>query len=66
MPTSSLLEATAEHDLREAWVVPPQDPDLSDWVIVYTADFGAADGGKALGYADLSAVPVELMRFLVE
>ena len=66
LPTSSLLEATAEHDLREAWVVPPQDPDLSDWVIVYTADFGAADGGKALGYADLSAVPVELMRFLVE
>ncbi len=35
-------------------------------MIVYTADFGPADGGKALGYADLSAVPVELMSFRVE
>ncbi len=66
LPASPLLEATAEHDLREAWMVTPLNPDLNDWVIVYTADFGAADGGKALGYAELSAVPVELMRFAIE
>ncbi len=66
LPASPLLEATAEHDLREAWVVPPANHDLNDWVIVYTADFGAADGGKALGYAELAAVPVELMSFVIE
>jgi len=66
LPTSPILEATAEHDLREAWLAPAQNPDSGDWVIMYTADFGAADGGKALGYADFSAVPVELMSFDVE
>ncbi|MCP4655534.1 MAG: hypothetical protein GY856_08965 [bacterium] len=66
LPTTPILEATAEHDLREAWVVPPVDPDQNEWVIVYTADFGAGDGGKALGYAEMGAVPVELMSFTIE
>jgi len=48
-----ILSQTAEHDLRECWVVPNSDPD-ADWVIVYDADFGSADGGKALGYATLT------------
>ncbi len=34
LPTSPLVEATAEHDLREARLVPPSNPDLNDWVIV--------------------------------
>ncbi len=66
LPTSPILEATAEHDLRETWLVPPLNPDSGDWVIVYTADFGAADGGRSLGWASLSAVPVKLMSFTVE
>ncbi|MBN2104312.1 hypothetical protein JW835_09760 [bacterium] len=45
-----ILSTTAEHDLRECWVVPNSDPD-SNWVIVYDADFGSGDGGNALGYA---------------
>jgi hypothetical protein len=48
-----ILSATSEHDLRECWVVPNTNPD-ADWVIIYNADFGSADGGKALGYATLS------------
>ncbi len=48
-----ILSETTEHDLRECWVVPNTDPD-ADWVIVYDADFGSADGGKALGYATLT------------
>ena len=48
-----ILSATSEHDLRECWVVPNADPDAG-WVIVYDADFGSADGGKALGYATLT------------
>lgn len=66
LPTNPILEATAEHDLREAWLVPAQNPDGGDWVIIYTADFGPADGGKALGYAEFSAAPVELMSFTVK
>ena len=50
---SPILSETAEHDLRECWVVPNTDPD-ADWVIVYDADFGSAEGGKALGYATLA------------
>ncbi len=46
-----LLSKTAEHDLREAWVVPQSDPD-ADWTIIYDADF-YADGGKALGYTSV-------------
>jgi len=45
-----ILSETAEHDLRECWVAPNSSPD-SAWVIVYDSDFGAGDGGKALGYA---------------
>ena len=48
-----ILSQTAEHDVRECWVVPNSDPD-ADWVIIYDADFGAVDGGKALGYATLT------------
>jgi len=50
LPTTPILTATTEHDLREAWVVPQSNPDAA-WVIIYDADFGAANGGKALGYA---------------
>jgi len=48
-----ILSETTEHDLRECWVVPNTDPN-ADWVIIYDADFGSADGGKALGYATLT------------
>lgn len=51
--TTALLTATAEHDVRECWVVPQSNPD-DPWVIVYDADYGAGDGGKALGYATLT------------
>jgi len=47
---SPVLSETSEHDLRECWVVPTTGPDAS-WMVVYDADFGAGDGGKALGYA---------------
>lgn len=50
LPSSPVLTETAEHDFREAWLVPRTGPD-GNWVIIYTADFGASDGGKALGYA---------------
>ena len=52
LPTTAILAETAEHDLREGWLVPNTG---TDWVIVYDADYGAADGGKALGYTGLSA-----------
>ena len=48
-----ILSETGEHDLRECWVVPNTNPD-ADWVIIYDADFGSSDGGKALGYATLT------------
>jgi hypothetical protein len=44
-----LLSATAEHDIRECWLVPQSNPD-DEWMIIYDADFGINDGGKALGY----------------
>ena len=47
--SNPLLSETPEHDLRECWVVPYINPD-DEWVIMYDADFGSADGGKALGY----------------
>ncbi|MCK4546823.1 MAG: right-handed parallel beta-helix repeat-containing protein, partial [Candidatus Eisenbacteria sp.] len=50
---NAILSETVEHDLRECWVVPNSDPG-DDWVIIYDADFGAGDGGKALGYATLT------------
>lgn len=56
-----VLSATAEHDLRECWLVPRTSPSEA-WVLMYDADFGV-DGGLALGYATtvaplvLSAIP---------
>jgi hypothetical protein len=47
-----IISATAEHDLRECWVVPNSDPD-ADWVVIYDADFGLTDGDKAVGWATL-------------
>ncbi|RIK59540.1 hypothetical protein DCC62_28655, partial [candidate division KSB1 bacterium] len=51
--SNPILSATAEHDLRECWVVPNSNPN-ADWMIIYDANFGAADGGLALGYATLT------------
>ncbi len=48
-----ILVETTEHDLRECWVVPNTNPN-ADWNIIYDADFGSGDGGKALGYATLT------------
>ncbi len=45
-----VLSATAEHDLRECWLVPKASP-YDGWYLIYDADFGAADGGRSLGYA---------------
>lgn len=59
-PPDPILSSTAEHDLRECWVVPNSEPD-SNWVIVYDADFGSGDGGKALGYAYL-APPAKIVK----
>jgi len=53
-PAPPILEATDEHDLRECWLVSSSD---NEWTIIYDADFGTSDGGKALGYAILSAPP---------
>ena len=52
-----VLSATAEHDLRECWLVPRSSP-AAPWVLMYDGDFGAADGGRALGYAMVAADPV--------
>ena len=38
--------------MRECWLVPDGG---TDWYIIYDADFGTGDGGKAFGYAILSA-----------
>ncbi len=64
LPTTPILEATADHDLREGWRVPPLDPADNSWTIVYTGDYGAPYE-KALGYTQVT-VPVELMSFTVE
>jgi hypothetical protein len=53
-PAPPILEATDEHDLCECWLVSSSD---TEWTIIYDADFGTSDGGKALGYAILSAPP---------
>jgi len=63
-----ILSETSEHDLRECWVVPNSDPD-ADWVIIYDANFGTSDGGKALGYATVSPPPppvVEMASFDID
>ncbi len=49
-----VLAATAEHDLRECWLVPRSSP-YDGWYLIYNADFGAADGGRALGFATSEA-----------
>jgi hypothetical protein len=46
-PGHALLYQTANHDFREAWVV-PQTNDYDPWMIMYTADYS---GTRALGYA---------------
>jgi hypothetical protein len=58
--TTPVLAATAEHDLRECWLVPRPSP-YDGWFLIYDGDFGAADGGRALGYAttEASAAPLE-------
>jgi len=54
LATTPILTATSEHDYSECWLVPDDD---TAWIILYDADFGSADEGKALGYAILSAPP---------
>ena len=49
-----VLSETAEHDLRECWLV-PRTGTSEGWVLMYDADYGAADGGLALGYATTAA-----------
>jgi hypothetical protein len=56
---SPVLVATAEHDLRECWLVPRPSP-YEGWYLIYDGDFGAADGGRALGYATTEAPPAPL------
>ena len=53
---AAVLSATAEHDLRECWLVPRSSPS-EGWVLMYDADFGT-DGGLALGYATTAGAPV--------
>jgi hypothetical protein len=57
-PATPIFSATTEHDLREAWVVPRSDPSRR-WVLIYDADYGSADGGKALGYANMYPDPCD-------
>jgi len=54
LPCTPILAATVEHDCRECWLVPSSS---TSWTVIYDADFGAAEGGKALGYAILS-IPI--------
>jgi hypothetical protein len=56
--SAPILTATPEHDLRECWLVPRSSP-FHPWVLIYDADFGAADGGRALGYATVAAQAVD-------
>ena len=55
--SAPVLSATAEHDLRECWLVPRSSPAVV-WVLMYDGDFGAADGGRALGYATVAPLAV--------
>lgn len=57
VPTTPLFVATAEHDWQEVWAPPQSDPDAL-WMIVYTADYGAAEGRYSLGYATLRPPPL--------
>lgn len=47
IPAQALLYQTADHDYREAWMVPTSH-DFDPWVILYTADYS---GTRSLGYA---------------
>ncbi len=51
-----ILSETSEHDLRECWLV-PRSGDDGNWVLMYDGDYGAGDGGVALGYASVEATP---------
>jgi len=53
LPSTPILTKTDEHDCRECWLVPSSG---TQWNIIYDADFGSGDGGKALGYVILSAL----------
>jgi hypothetical protein len=57
-PSTPIFSATSEHDLREGWVVPRSDPSRR-WVLMYDADYGSDDGGKALGYANIYPDPCD-------
>lgn len=50
--STPILSQTAEHDLRECWLVPSSNFE-DGWTIIYDADYGSVDGGKALGYFQL-------------
>ncbi|MCF8304055.1 MAG: right-handed parallel beta-helix repeat-containing protein, partial [Bacteroidales bacterium] len=50
-----ILSETSEHDLRECWLVPNSES-FDEWNIIYDADYGSSDGGKALGYATLAPI----------
>lgn len=54
-----IVVETSGHDLRECWLV-PRTVLTPVWTIIYDADFGSANGGKALGYfgpvADLELI----------
>ena len=56
--SNPIMSKTTEHDLREGWVVPRSDPSQR-WILVYDADYGSADGGKALGYASILPQPCD-------
>ena len=60
-----ILSETDEHDLRECWVVPQTDPN-APWVIIYDADFGDSDGGKALGWATLLPPPPPYIEITID
>jgi hypothetical protein len=51
LASTPILEESDEHDLPECWLVSGSD---TSWTIIYDADYGSGDGGKALGYAILS------------
>ena len=50
--SNAILSETVEHDLRECWLVPSSNID-GGWNVIYDADYGSGDGGKALGYFTL-------------
>jgi Ig-like domain-containing protein len=50
--SAPILSDTAEHDLRECWLVPSSNID-NGWKVIYDSDFGISDGGKTLAYFTL-------------